>query len=258
MEYETLAIAIDGSVAALTLNRPDARNAMSHQMVADMLHFFQGIRNNRDIRVVVIRAAGKTFCAGGDIRDLSTPRTAAEEQEALARLDTLLRAVNRAPQVVIERIHGAVMGGGIGLVCVSDIAIASTTARFALPEVRLGLVPSLISPFVMQRLGLTQTRRWMLTGTTFDGKAAQAVGLVHEVCDEAELDERVAAITHEVLQCSPNALAECKKLLYEVMENHETLLYRVELLNRLRRSEEGQEGMRAFLQKRPARWVPES
>ncbi len=258
MEYETLAINVDGSVATLTLNRPDARNAMSHQMVADMLHFFQGIRNNRSIRVVVIRAAGKTFCAGGDIRDLSTPRTADEEREALARLDTMLRAVNRAPQVVIERVHGAVMGGGIGLVCVSDIAIASTAARFALPEVRLGLVPSLISPFVVERLGLTQTRRWMLTGTTFDGKAAQAVGLVHEVCEEAELDARVAAIINEVLQCSPNALAECKKLLFEVLETPETLNYRIELLNRLRRSEEGQEGMLAFLQKRPARWVPES
>ncbi len=256
MEYETLAIACAGSVATLTLNRPDARNAMSHQMVADMLHFFQSIRNNRSIRVVVIRAAGKTFCAGGDIRDLSTPRTAEEEREALARLDTMLRAVNRAPQVVIERVHGAVMGGGIGLVCVSDIAIASTTTRFALPEVRLGLVPSLISPFVVQRLGLTQTRRWMLTGTTFDGPAAQAVGLVHEVCEESELDERVAAVTNEVLQCSPNALAECKKLLFEVLETPETLSYRVELLNRLRRSEEGQEGMLAFLQKRPARWVP--
>jgi isohexenylglutaconyl-CoA hydratase len=230
---------------------------MSHQMVADMLHFFESIRNDRSIRVVVMRAAGKTFCAGGDIRDLSTPRTAAEEHESLARLDTMLRAVNRAPQVVIERVHGAVMGGGIGLVCVSDIAIASATARFALPEVRLGLAPSLISPFVVERLGLTQTRRWMLTGTTFDGAAAQAVGLVHEVCDEADLDARVAAITHEVLQCSPNALAEAKKLLFEVLESHETLAYRVDLLNRLRRSEEGQEGMLAFLQKRPARWVPQ-
>jgi isohexenylglutaconyl-CoA hydratase len=257
MDYETLAISRDGPVVTVTLNRPEARNAMSHHMVAEMLHFFQGIRDNRSIRVVVMRAAGKTFCAGGVIRDLSTPRTAQEEHDALARLDTMLRAVNRAPQVVIERVHGAVMGGGIGLVCVSDIAIASTSARFALPEVRLGLVPSLISPFVVQRLGLTQARRWMLTGTTFDGATAQAVGLVHEVCDEAALDERVAAITQDVLHCSPNALAECKKLLFEVLETHETLDYRIELLNRLRRSEEGQEGMRAFLEKRPARWVPQ-
>ena len=258
MNYETLAIAIDGPVATVTLNRPEARNAMSHQMVADMLHFFQGIRDNRSIRVVVIRAAGKTFCAGGDIRDLSAPRTPAEENAAVGKLDTMLRAVNRAPQVVIARIHGAVMGGGIGLVCVSDIAIASTAARFGLPEVRLGLTPSLISPFVVQRLGLTQARLWMLTGTAFDGAAAQKVGLVHEVCDEAALDERVAASVDEVLHCSPSALAECKKLLFEVLENPETLDYRVDLLGRLRRSEEGQEGMRAFLEKRPAWWAPQS
>jgi enoyl-CoA hydratase/carnithine racemase len=208
--------------------------------------------------VVVMRAAGKAFCVGGDIRDLSTPRTEAEERAAIAKVDAMLRAVNRAPQVVIQRIHGAVLGGGIGLVSVSDIAIASATTRFALPEVRLGIVPSLISPFVVQRLGLTRTRQWMLTGSQFDGKAALEVGLVHEICDEEALDQRVDAAVHEVLQCSPNALAECKKLLFEVLENPDTLAYRVDLLNRLRRSDDGQEGMRAFLEKRPARWAPPS
>lgn len=258
MSYETIVISLDGPVATLTLNRPEARNALSHQMVEEMLDYFQRIRNNRDIRVVVMRAAGKTFCVGGDVRDLSTPRTEAEEKAAVARVDTLLRTINRAPQVMIERIHGAVMGGGIGLVCVSDIAIASATTRFALPEVRLGLVPSLISPFVVQRLGLTRARQWMLTGAQFDGKAAQEVGLIHEVCDEEALDQRVEATVHEVLQCSPNALAECKKLLFEVLDNPDTLAYRVDLLNRLRRSDDGQEGMLAFLQKRPARWAPQS
>ena len=228
-------------------------------MVEDLLHFFESIRNRRDVRVVVMRAAGKTFCVGGDIRDLSTPRTEAEERAAIARVDTLLRAINRAPQVIIERIHGAVLGGGIGLVSVSDIAIASAAARFGLPEVRLGIVPSLISPFVVQRLGLTNARRWMLTGGQFDGKTAQAVGLIHEVCDDDEaLDERVNATVQEVLQCSPNALAECKKLLFEVLETPDTLSYRVDLLNRLRRSDDGQEGMRAFLEKRPARWAQEN
>lgn len=257
MSYETIDVALDGPVATITLNRPEARNALSHQMVIDLLEYFQSIRNNRAVRVVVIRAAGKTFCVGGDIRDLSAPRTEAEERAAIARVDTLLRTINRAPQVVIERIHGAVLGGGIGLVCVSDIAIASAGARFGLPEVRLGIAPSIISPFVVQRLGLTNARRWMLTGAQFDGKAAQDVGLVHEVCDEEMLDQRVSATVHEVLQCSPNALAECKKLLFEVLEVSDTLAYRVDLLNRLRRSDDGQEGMRAFLEKRPARWVPQ-
>jgi enoyl-CoA hydratase/carnithine racemase len=257
MDYETILTAPDGPVTTITLNRPEARNALSHQMVEELLHYFESIRNDRTIRVVVIRAAGKAFCVGGDVRDLSAPRTEAEEKAAIARVDTMLRAINRAPQVVIERIHGAVMGGGIGLVSVSDIAIASATTRFALPEVRLGIVPSLISPFVVQRLGLTRARQWMLTGSQFDGKAAQEAGLIHEVCDEEALDQRVAATVRDVLQCSPNALAECKKLLFEVLENPDTLAYRVDLLNRLRRSDDGQEGMRAFLEKRPARWVPQ-
>ncbi len=257
MAYETILIEEAGPVATLTLNRPETRNAMSHLMVAELLEYFESIRDNREVRAVVIRAAGKTFCAGGDVRDLSAPRSAAEENAAIARLDATLRAINRAPQVVIARIHGAVMGGGIGLVCVTDIAIASATARFGLPEVRLGLAPSLISPFVLSRLGLTRARQWMLTGAQYDSARALEIGLIHEVCDETALDERVAAAVHEVLQCSPNALAECKKLLFEVLENPETLDYRVNLLNRLRRSEEGQEGMQAFIQKRPARWVPE-
>ncbi len=258
MDYETIAIALDGPVATVTLNRPEARNAMSHQMVEDMLGYFQSIRDNRDIRVVVICAAGKTFCAGGDIRDLSSPRSEAEERAAIGKLDTMLRLVNRAPQVVIERIHGAVMGGGIGLVSVSDIAIASATARFGFPEVRLGLVPSLISPFIVQRLSLTRARQWMLTSAQFAARAALEAGLIHEVCDEEVLDQRVHATVREVLQGSPNALAECKKLLFEVLENPDTLAYRVDLLNRLRRSDDGQEGMRAFLEKRSARWVPQS
>ncbi len=257
MSYETIDVALDGSVATVTLNRPEARNALSHQMVIDLLEYFQSIRNNRAVRVVVMRAVGKTFCVGGDIRDLSAPRTEAEERAAIARVDTLLRAINRAPQVVIQRIHGAVLGGGIGLVCVSDIAIASAGARFGLPEVRLGIVPSIISPFVVERLGLTNARRWMLTGAQFDARAAREVGLIHEICDEETLDQRVSATVHEVLQCSPNALAECKKLLFEVLEVPDTLAYRVDLLNRLRRSDDGQEGMRAFLEKRPARWVPQ-
>ena len=257
MGYETIIIEEAGPVATLTLNRPEARNALSHLMVAELLEYFESIRDNRAVRAVVMRAAGKTFCVGGDIRDLSAPRSVAEEDAAIGKLDATLRAINRAPQVVIARIHGAVMGGGIGLVCVSDIAIASATARFGLPEVRLGLVPSLISPFVLSRLGLTRARQWMLTGAQYDSARALDIGLIHDVCDEAALDERVAATVHDVLQCSPNALAECKKLLFEVLENPETLDYRVNLLNRLRRSEEGQEGMQAFIQKRPARWAPE-
>ncbi|HLJ81192.1 MAG TPA: enoyl-CoA hydratase-related protein [Ktedonobacterales bacterium] len=257
--YETLLFETAGPVVTITLNRPDVRNAMSNHMVEELLTCFTELASEvyADIRAVVLRAAGDVFCAGGDIRDLSAGG-APGESDAVARLDKLLRAVNEAPQVVIARIQGPVMGGGLGLVCVSDIAIAATRATFALPEVRLGIVPALISPFVVARVGLMRARQIMLTGARFDAAAALAYGLVHETCPDAELDARIDAALADVLTCAPQALRACKRLLFTVASESDTLAYRVDLLNRLRASDEAQQGMRAFLTKQPAPWIPRS
>lgn len=259
--YETILLDINPPFAQLMLNRPAQRNAMSFQMIEELLEAFAALRDQTDIRAVVLSGAGGHFCAGGDISDLQSASTMSEdEQDAkTARLDTMLRTVNQAPQVVVAKVDGVALGGGFGLVCVSDIAIASTTASFGMPEVRLGLVPAVIAPYVVQRIGLTRARILMLTGTRFDGVSAHEYGIVHEVCPAEILDECTDAILKELRQCSPAALAACKQLLFESISKplDDTVQYRSHLLNTLRRSDEGQEGMMAFLQKRPPRWAQE-
>jgi methylglutaconyl-CoA hydratase len=252
--YDTITCEIAGPVATVTLNRPEVRNAMSHQMVEELLHCFTALAGleGAGVRAIVLRAAGAVFCAGGDMRDLSAAASPDENSAALARVDELLRAVNAVPQVVIARVQGAALGGGLGLVCVADIVIAGTHASFGMPEVRVGLVPAVISPYVVARLGLARARYMMLTGQQFTAQDAYECGLVHELVPDADLH----GVLHEVLQCAPEALRACKRLLLTVASERETLDYRVELLNRLRAGDEAQLGMRAFLAKQPAPWVP--
>jgi enoyl-CoA hydratase/carnithine racemase len=256
---ETISLQITGSVARVMLNRPDVHNAMNQQMIEELLEFFTRIHDDRSIRCVVIEAAGKTFCAGGDINDMQKLVGLSHEEKAAftGRLDPLLRAVNEAPQVTIAKIQGAAMGGGLGLVCVSDIAIASQNAVFGLPEVRIGVAPALISPYVIQRIGLTRARQWMLTGKRFDADAALSYGLIHEVCPPDELDICIESTITDILECSPNALSETKQLIFHVMAHSldDSLPYRADLITRLRDTEDGQEGMRAFIEKRKPSWA---
>lgn len=254
----TTTLEIRGAVALLTLNRPDVHNAMSNAMVEEVIARLDALRDNRAVRVLVIGAAGKTFCAGGDIKDLQAERDATPEQRAavMARFDHMLRLVGQSPQVTIARIQGAAMGGGFGLVCVSDIAIASDAASFGLPEVRMGLSPALISPYVIDRIGVSQARRLMLTGGRLTAADAYRVGVVHEVCPPEELDARVKATVNQVLECAPHALIETKALIAHVTSRSldESLPYRTELIARLRASNEGQAGMLAALQKQKPPW----
>lgn len=258
---ETILTTQQGSVGILTLNRPEAHNAMSNHMVEEIISYFEGIRTDRSVRAVIIRAEGKTFCAGGDIKDLqdSASMSMDEKIAVMSRFDLMLQTVNTAPQVTVAQVQGGAFGGGFGLVCVSDIAIASTNAKFGLPEVRMGISPALISPYVIDRVGLTIARRLMLTGARFDAETARNYGILHEVCEPDELSAQVAKAVNEVLQCSPNALAETKALIHHVTARtlEQSLPYRAELISQIRDSEEGQEGMLAFIQKRQANWVEE-
>ncbi|WIG57376.1 MAG: Methylglutaconyl-CoA hydratase [Ktedonobacterales bacterium] len=258
--FETITCVVQGPVATVTLNRPEVRNALSNQMVTDLLRCFTTLASEEyeGVRAVVLRAAGSVFCAGGDVRDLSDFLSTEENRAAIAQLDALLRAVNQAPQVVIARAQGAALGGGLGLICVCDVAVAGESASFGLPEVRLGLVPAVISPYVVERVGLTRARQLMLTGARFDVAHALTYGLIHEACADEELDTHVAAVVGEVLRCGPQALRECKRLLFRVARDADTLDYRVELLDRLRASEEAQQGMLAFIAKQPAPWAVQS
>ena len=256
--FETLLLDIAPPFAHLTLTRPQQRNAISFQMMGELVTAVRELNALDDIRAIVLSGTGGNFSTGGDIGDLKAAErmSAGEQDAAVAQMDTVLRLLNESPKVVIAKVDGMALGGGFGLVCVSDIAVSSTTATFGLPEVRLGIVPALIAPYVVQRIGVTRARALMLTGVRFDGVSAHEYGLVNEVCPAEILDECVSLFLNEIRQCSPAALAACKRLIHESTRQSldDSLPYRVNLLNTLRASDEGQEGLTAALQKRPPRW----
>lgn len=252
---ETLLVEQKDFALYVTLNRPETRNAMNNKMVAELTQVFTDIRDDRSIRAVILSGADNTFCSGGDIKEMrNNPVPSADSAN---NLDAMLRAVNESSQVVIARVEGAALGGGFGLVCVSDIAIADEEAKFGLTEVRLGVAPSFISPFVLQRIGLTRARELMLTGRRFNGKLAQVYGIVHEACSNSQLDHFVEVDLDEIRQCAPEAIAAIKQLIFTVHGQalDDTVDYRANLLNTLRSGAEAQEGFQAFIEKRSPNWV---
>lgn len=251
---ETLLVEQKNFALHVTLNRPETRNAMNNKMVAELTDLFVGLQDNRDIRTVILSGVNGAFCSGGDIKEMRgnsiTPADSAHN------MDAMLRAVNQASQVVIARIEGAALGGGFGLACVSDIAIAAEDAKFGLPEVRLGIAPAFISPFVIKRIGLTRARELMLTGRRFSGKLAREYGIVHEACSADQLDHFIEIELDEIRHCAPGAIAAIKALIFTVYDTplEETVAYRAELLDSLRHGEEAQEGLLAFMEKRSPQW----
>ena len=260
---ETLLINLDGPVLHITLNRPESRNAMSLTMVNELMAVFESVAGDTDIRAIVLRGTGGHFCAGGDIKDMAGARQQAAGGDDNAfqalnrRFGEMITAANRQPQVVITVLEGAVLGGGFGLACISDVAIASEDATFGLPETGLGVIPAQIAPFVVERIGLTQARRLALTGIRFQGEEARRLGIVHEVAADADsLDALLEDTLKAVRKCAPHANRVTKQLVLNV--GHEPM---EALLDQAAKdfaaavnSEEGQEGTMAFVQKRPAKW----
>lgn len=254
--FETLFVNIEGAVAEVILNRPAAKNAMNNQMVLDLIACFEGLKTNSSVSIVVLSGANGTFCAGGDLKEMSQLAQGAADNFS-AVLDRMLCVINEAPQVVIAKIEGAAMGGGFGIACIADIAIASTEAKLGLPEVRLGIIPAIISPYVIERIGITRARELMLTGRRFDGLCAVDYGVIHEAVVPEVLEARVQDIVDEIKQCSPQALVACKQLIFMIKDqpSAKTVDYRTRLLTEMRHSPDGQEGMKAFVEKRPPKWV---
>ena len=249
----TLLLEPHNGVLHITLNRPECRNAMSLEMVNELRAVLAQL--DSQTRAVVISGAGGHFCAGADVKDLVT---AGNQLQALNRaFGTLLQAVEAVPQVVIVVLQGAVLGGGFGLACVSDIAIADHQAQFGLPETGLGLLPAQIAPFVVKRIGLTQARRLALTAARFDGLEAERLGVVHFTEHDAQaLAERLDEVLGHVLRCAPGANGRTKALLLaSVDEPLEAVLDRgAQWFAAAVRGEEGIEGTQAFVQKRKPRW----
>ncbi|MGZ0714052.1 enoyl-CoA hydratase/isomerase family protein [Pseudomonas palleroniana] len=249
----TLLLEAHHGVLHITLNRPECRNAMSLEMVNELRTVLA--RLDSQVRALVITGVGGHFCAGADVKDMLH---AGDQLQALNRaFGTLLQQVEALPQVVIVVLQGAVLGGGFGLACVSDIAIADHQAQFGLPETRLGLLPAQIAPFVVKRIGLTQARRLALTAARFDGVQAERLGVVHFVeTDPQALAQRLDEVLGEVLKCAPRANGRTKALLLaSVDEPLENVLDRgAQWFAEAVKGEEGIEGTQAFVQKRQPEW----
>ncbi|WP_410021964.1 MULTISPECIES: enoyl-CoA hydratase/isomerase family protein [unclassified Pseudomonas] len=258
MNTETLLLQPHNGVLHITLNRPQSRNAMSLQMVNELRAVLADVACDDQVRALVLSGAGGHFSAGGDVKDMSS----AGSLEALRDLNrifgTLLQEVEALPQVVIVVLQGAVLGGGFGLACVSDIALADHQAQFGLPETGLGLLPAQIAPFVVKRIGLTQARRLALTAARFDGIEAQRLGLVHFVEHDAQgLAERLDEVLGQVLRCAPGANARTKALLLGSVGQPlgPVLDQAAQWFAEAVAGEEGIEGTQAFVQKRKPRWA---
>jgi enoyl-CoA hydratase/carnithine racemase len=232
----------DGDVLRVTLARPERRNAFDARLIADLTDAFADVG---DVRAVVLAGEGETFCAGADIDwqrsaiDLSYE----DNVEDALKLYRMCETIDRCPAPVVARIQGFALGGGSGLAACSDIAIAATDATFGFTEVKLGIIPAVISPFVLPKIG-HHARRYFLTGERFGAQAALRIGLVHEVTDD--LDSAVHTILDQLLSSGPNAVREAKKLVRDRPGGQET----AEIAARLRASEEGQARLRAFFERR--------
>jgi isohexenylglutaconyl-CoA hydratase len=259
-ECQTLLLERHGGVLHITLNRPDSRNAMSLQMVSELRAVLTAVREDRTVRALVLSGANGHFCAGGDIKDMASARAQGADayRDMNRAFGALLEEAQHAPQVLITVLQGAVLGGGFGLACVSDIAITDHQAQFGLPETSLGLLPAQIAPFVVQRIGLTETRRLALTAARFDGHQARRLGLVHFVEQDAQaLAERLDEVLQHVLCCAPEANAMTKKLLLASagQPSSELLDEAAQWFSDAAAGEEGMEGTMAFVQKRKPRWA---
>src|SRR5438270_12635156 len=236
----------DGQVLRVTLAKPERRNAFDAELIAELHDAFADIG---DARAVVLAGDGPSFCAGADVewQRASIDLSYEENVEDALRLYRMCEHVDRCPAPVVARVHGYALGGGSGLVACADIAIAAPDAVFGFSEVKLGIIPAVISPFVLPKIG-AHARRYFLTGERFDAETALRIGLVHEIADDP--DAAVAGVLGELLKSGPHAVREAKRLVRERPGGEET----ARIAARLRSGEEGQEGLRAFLEKRTPDW----
>lgn len=249
----------EGAVLHLTLNRPEVRNALSGEMVAELRDALVQAEGAGEVRVIVLRGAGGHFSAGADLKDMAgRPRDPQSMALSNARFGELCVAFASAPLTTVAVLEGAVMGGGFGLACVADVAIAGESAVFRLPETSIGLVPAQIAAFLVERLGYSEAKRLAVSGGKLDARAALAIRLVHEVHAAEELDGALARVLSGLLQCAPGAVAATKALLAKARFAPSAALVQEASLVFARAAvgPEGVEGAAAFVQKRKPRWAP--
>jgi len=257
--YETILLGSEDKVGRISLNRPDVHNAFNVTMIRELADAFATVKEDASVRVVVLTGVGESFCAGADLNWMREIIRYSFDQNLKESLEVaeLMHMIYTLPKPTIARVNGTAIGGGNGLFSACDIVIASERAKFGLSEVKIGLVPAAISPYVIRRIGESAAREYFLSGERFDARRALEIGLVNRVVPHEELDQKVEGVIQLLLSSGPEAIASCKELLHRVpaMSLEEAKPYTAEMIARLRVSAEGQEGMAAFLEKRKPSWV---
>ncbi|HKP59906.1 MAG TPA: enoyl-CoA hydratase-related protein [Polyangiales bacterium] len=263
-EFSTLLLRAEAGVLHVTLNRPERKNALSATMMDELLETFRWAGSVFKPRALVLRGAGGTFCAGADIKDMPKSRMSADTDPKRAvasanrRFGEVLCAAQAVPAPLIVIAEGAVLGGGFGLVCVSDIAFGLPSAKFGLPETGLGVIPAQIAPFVLRRVGAVQAGRLMLTGARFGADEALRLGMLHEVCaDEAALETSLNRALADIRRCGPLANAATKNLLRSVESSdlNTALDIAAQVFAEAQLGPEAKEGTQAFIEKRLPEWA---
>jgi len=249
----------DGSILRITLNRPDVRNAIDEEVIGSLSSAATAAADDRSLRAIVLAGHGKAFCAGADVGWMAKA-IAYSRQENLSDAEDLARLMERLdtlPLPVIGRVQGSALGGGVGLAAICDIVVAADDAVFGLTEVKLGILPAVVAPYVMRKIGVSAARELFLTGVRFDARRAKEIGLVHEVVPADVLDAAVSRRITEVLTAGPAGIARAKALIREIAtaQPDHVIGLTTNAIAAQRVSEEGQEGLRAFLEKRKPSWI---
>lgn len=257
--YETVKIIKDGPVARVSFCRPEIHNAFNDTLIYEMTDLFKALKEDKEVRVVILTGEGKSFCAGADLNWMRRVKDYSFEknyEESLALAD-LLYLIYTMPLPIIGRINGAAIGGGTGFVSVCDIAVAAESAKFSFSEVKIGVVPACIGPYVIKKIGEGYAREFFISGERIGAAEAYRIGLVNKYYPDARLDEEVEKLTNMILSSGPNAIKMAKELISNVplMTPDEYRPFTAEMIAKLRKSDEGQEGMDAFLNKRKPNWV---
>lgn len=260
MNYQTIEVAVADGTATVWLNRPDVRNAMNETVIDELRTAFEALGRDASVRVVVLAGRGSAFCAGADLHWMKRMAdfSEAENESDAMRLATMLHTLHTLPKPTIARVHGPAFAGGMGLACACDLIVAASTAEFCLSEVKIGLVPATISPYVVLALGAHASRRYMLTAERMSAAEGHRIGFVHELCETEAIDDTVQGLVGKLENAGPAALTQTKKLLDAVVDRPiepPLITMTAKLIAQVRASAEGRSGVRSFLEKARAPWL---
>ena len=258
MTYQTIDLLKEKDIAKISLNRPDVHNAMNETLMKELTNCFNELSNDTSVRVIILTGKGKSFCAGADLNWMKSMANYSKKEniEDSRLLVSLYDSIYNCPKPVIGRVNGHAFGGGLGLFAVCDIAIAVPDCKFAFSEAKLGIIPAVISTYIIRRISLSTMRRLFITGERFDSDYANEIGLVDFVASEEEIDEIITDYIEILRSSGPVAIKEVKKLIdsCEKMDVENYKEYTVQKISELRISDEGQEGIKTFLEKTKPKW----